>query len=175
MHSWRSGVRFSGRSLTYDVPVGPMGELGVLFNPGMRHEQEERLAKQMLREDDGTGRKGRRRIDLDSGVVVIGADDALPPAEPAPSLTETAAVNGDAYDTASNGISETGVDSTAGPDPAAEEGPVAKERTAPVIKPGEPHVAKHSSTAVPSGKARRQASGPTTPAEPVGKSHRRGR
>lgn len=58
-----------------------MGELGVLFNPGMRHEQEEKLAKQMLREDEGTGRKGRRGIDLESGVVVIGADDA-PSAEP---------------------------------------------------------------------------------------------
>lgn len=44
----------------------------MLFNPGMRHDIEEKAAKQMLREEEGTGRKGRLGIDLDSGVVVIG-------------------------------------------------------------------------------------------------------
>lgn len=53
-----------------------MGELGALFNPGMRHEEEEQRAKQMLREEEGTGRKGRLNIDLSSGVVVIGSDTA---------------------------------------------------------------------------------------------------
>lgn len=54
--------------------MGPLGELGALFNPGMRHEEEEKRAKEMLREDEGTGRKGRLNIDLASGVVVIGSD-----------------------------------------------------------------------------------------------------
>jgi hypothetical protein len=48
-----------------------LGEFGALFNPGMRHELEERRAKQMLREEEGSARKGRLGIDLDSGVAVI--------------------------------------------------------------------------------------------------------
>ncbi|MEO7125443.1 MAG: DUF6191 domain-containing protein [Nakamurella sp.] len=153
-----------------------MGELGVLFNPGIRHEQEEKLAKQMLREDEGTGRKGRRRIDLDSGVVVIGADDALPLAEPESSVAETSAVNGAVVDRrTSDGTAEPDADSAARTDSAAEQEPAANGRSAPVIKPGEPHVAKYASTAVPSGKARRHTSGPIAPATPIGKSHRRGR
>lgn len=67
-----------------------MGELGVLFNPGMRHEQEEKLAKQMLREDEGTGRKGRLGIDLESGVVIIGSPSADPAAEPDVDGTDSA-------------------------------------------------------------------------------------
>jgi hypothetical protein len=48
-----------------------LGEFGALFNPGMRHELEERRAKQMLREEEGNARKGDLRIDLESGVAVI--------------------------------------------------------------------------------------------------------
>lgn len=48
-----------------------MGELGALFNPGMRHEIEERQSKAMRREEEGSARKGDLRIDLDSGVAVI--------------------------------------------------------------------------------------------------------
>ena len=51
--------------------MGPLGELGALFNPGMRHELEERRSKEMRREEEGTGRKGHLRIDLESGVAVI--------------------------------------------------------------------------------------------------------
>src|SRR6478752_1027817 len=54
-----------------------MGELGALFNPGMRHELEERRARAARREEEGNARDGDLRIDLDSGVAVInlGADD----------------------------------------------------------------------------------------------------
>lgn len=56
-----------------------MGELGALFNPGMRHELEERRARAARREEEGNARDGDLRIDLDSGVAVINApgdDDA---------------------------------------------------------------------------------------------------
>jgi hypothetical protein len=48
-----------------------MGELGALFNPGMRHEIEERESKQNSREEEGNARDGDLRIDLASGVAVI--------------------------------------------------------------------------------------------------------
>ena len=60
-----------------------MGELGALFNPGMRHELEERRAKAMRREEEGNARDGDLRIDLESGVAVInipGADEDMPTA-----------------------------------------------------------------------------------------------
>lgn len=50
-----------------------MGELGALFNPGMRHELEERRAKAARREEEGNARDGDLRIDLESGVAVINA------------------------------------------------------------------------------------------------------
>lgn len=52
-----------------------MGELGALFNPGMRHELEERRARAARREEEGNARDGDLRIDLDSGVAVINAPD----------------------------------------------------------------------------------------------------
>ena len=48
-----------------------MGELGALFNPGMRHEIEERKSKEMRREEEGDSDPGDLRIDLFSGVAVI--------------------------------------------------------------------------------------------------------
>lgn len=51
--------------------MGPLGELGALFNPGMRHEIEERQAKANRREEEGNARDGDLRIDLASGVAVI--------------------------------------------------------------------------------------------------------
>ena len=59
-----------GRCRSLDL-VGPMGELGALFNPGMRHELEERQAKAARREEEGNARDGDLRIDLESGVAVI--------------------------------------------------------------------------------------------------------
>ncbi len=50
-----------------------MGELGALFNPGMRHELEERQAKAARREEEGNAKDGDLRIDLESGVAVINA------------------------------------------------------------------------------------------------------
>ena len=48
-----------------------MGELGALFNPGMRHELQERQAKAARREEEGNATDGDLRIDLESGVAVI--------------------------------------------------------------------------------------------------------
>ena len=48
-----------------------MGELGALFNPGMRHELAERKAKALRREEEGNAGDGELRIDLESGVATI--------------------------------------------------------------------------------------------------------
>lgn len=48
-----------------------MGPLGEIFNPGMRHEIEERRSKALRREEEGNARDGDLRIDLDSGQVVF--------------------------------------------------------------------------------------------------------
>ena len=58
-------------ALTYAEDVGPLGELGALFNPGMRHEIEERKSKANRREEEGNARDGDVRIDLASGVAII--------------------------------------------------------------------------------------------------------
>lgn len=58
-------------ALTYAEDVGPLGELGALFNPGMRHEIEERKLKANRREEEGNARDGDVRIDLASGVAII--------------------------------------------------------------------------------------------------------
>jgi len=72
-----------------------MGELGALFNPGMRHELEERRSKAMRREEEGNARDGDLRIDLESGVAVInvpGADGGT--AEQSPAAAEQSSVSG---------------------------------------------------------------------------------
>nr|WP_246231806.1 DUF6191 domain-containing protein [Nakamurella aerolata] len=48
-----------------------MGEIGALFNPGMRHEIEERRRKQSHREEAGNADPGKLGIDLLSGTAVI--------------------------------------------------------------------------------------------------------
>lgn len=48
-----------------------MGPLGEIFNPGMRHEIEERRSKALRREEDGNARDADLRIDLESGFVNI--------------------------------------------------------------------------------------------------------
>jgi len=55
-----------------------MGELGALFNPGMRHEIAERQAKAIRREEEGNARDGDLRIDLASGVAVISVNVTAP-------------------------------------------------------------------------------------------------
>src|SRR6476646_5249177 len=68
-----------------------MGELGALFNPGMRHELEERQAKAARREEEGNARDGDLRIDLESGVAVINV-----PGDPADEHADGDAANADA-------------------------------------------------------------------------------
>ena len=61
-----------------------MGELGALFNPGLRHELEERQAKAARREEEGNAKDGDLRIDLESGVAVInvsGGEDSASSSE----------------------------------------------------------------------------------------------
>jgi hypothetical protein len=79
--------------------VGPLGELGALFNPGMRHEIEERKSKANRREEEGNARDGDFRIDLASGVAVINVpgrtgdeskDPVAQPAVAAPANTDNA-------------------------------------------------------------------------------------
>lgn len=133
--------------------MGPLGELGALFNPGMRHEIEEQLSKQMLREEEGTGRKGRLGIDLDSGVVVMG-DIADPPAEDDSDDDQaTVAPAGDkeTHDAVSD-QAQTKATSDSG-DPAL----VPASRPTPAVLPPEPKVARSTdSTLVPQGKRQRQ-------------------
>jgi hypothetical protein len=59
-----------------------MGELGALFNPGMRHEIAERQAKAVRREEEGNARDGDLRIDLASGVAVISIPTVTAPQAP---------------------------------------------------------------------------------------------
>ncbi|MBN9609551.1 MAG: hypothetical protein BGO26_07780 [Actinobacteria bacterium 69-20] len=163
--------------------MGPLGELGALFNPGMRHEEEEKRAKQMLREEEGTGRKGRLGIDLESGVVVIGADGAArADADPA----DRGAANGrgrpepdresGSASAASGAATGAATDTDGGRNGAvngATDGAPAKR----AAKPGEPQVAHRSVTAAPEGKARRgtgggPAAGRPATGNPVGKARR---
>lgn len=73
---------------------GPLEELGALFSPGMRHEQERREKLAVLREDEGNSADPPSTVDLDRGIAVLrlpksgaGADAAgqptAPPARPA--------------------------------------------------------------------------------------------
>jgi hypothetical protein len=145
----------------------------------MRHEEEEKRAKQMLREEEGTGRKGRLGIDLESGVVVIGADGAArADADPA----DGGAANGrgrpepdreSGPNSASSGAASDANGGRNGAVDSAGDGAPAKR----AAKPGEPQVAHRSVTAAPEGKARRGAGGgpaagrPAT-GNPVGKARR---
>jgi len=44
--------------------------IGSLFNPGQRHQEEEKRRLQSTRQEEGDS-SGGKRIDLDSGTVVI--------------------------------------------------------------------------------------------------------
>ena len=65
-----------------------MGELGALFNPGMRHELEERRSKAMSREEEGNARDGDPHIDLESGVAVISSSSSEVPTQARPAASE---------------------------------------------------------------------------------------
>jgi hypothetical protein len=54
------------------MPWGPMEELSALFAPGIRHEQAEKQLREVLRDDEGTGDRGRvSTVDLDGNKAVI--------------------------------------------------------------------------------------------------------
>lgn len=81
-----------------------MTEWGIdtLFNPGKRHMDEEKRRLQSTREEVGDS-SGGRRIDLESGKMVIRRTPTAPPAE---SLGDDA---GDgAVEEASDGLSDPG-------------------------------------------------------------------
>ncbi len=157
----------------------------------MRHEMEERRAKQMLREEEGTGRKGNLRIDLESGVVVIpsnghgaGADDRDCPA---------GSDDGDgvADDAGDGAVADTDGDEVAGDDTAKDAaydnarssdddqratdvdevhgGQAGGDALAAVAAPraGQPQPATRSAGAVPTGKAGRRTRGGSTSPTPV--------
>ena len=65
-----------------------MGELGALFNPGMRHELEERRSKAMRREEEGNARDGDLHIDLESGVAVISSHSSETTSPPPSAVAE---------------------------------------------------------------------------------------
>jgi uncharacterized protein DUF6191 len=79
--------------------------LDTLFNPAKRHMDDEKRRLQSTREEVGDS-SGGKRIDLESGKVVIRRDDADPEADGAPS-----GAAGDSND--ANGAPE----ATAGADP----------------------------------------------------------
>lgn len=110
-----------------------MGELGALFNPGMRHELEERRSKAARREEEGNARDGDLRIDLESGVAVInipGDDQDQPPGEEQPAGDPGA----DPQTAAQRAATETPA-SSAQHGPAEEHAPDDKPAPAPVLKP----------------------------------------
>ena len=67
-----------------------MGPLGEIFNPGMRHEIEERRSKALRREEEGNARDADLRIDLESGFVNIVAPPAAPEAAKAADAADSA-------------------------------------------------------------------------------------
>src|SRR3954454_22761828 len=79
-----------------------MGELGALFNPGMRHELEERRSKAARREEEGNARDGDLRIDLESGVAVIAVDGPEDDASNGTASDGTPSDGSASNDTASN-------------------------------------------------------------------------
>lgn len=138
----------------------------------MRHEEEEKRAKHMLREEEGTGRKGRLGIDLDSGVVVIGADRS---GTEAPLAGDHARRDSDSRPDdhgAEPSAGDAGTGNDAGRNGSARSADRSKSRSA---KPGEPQIARRSPGAAPEGKARRRGgsdSGSGVASSPVGKARR---
>ncbi len=113
-----------------------MGELGALFNPGMRHELEERQAKAARREEEGNARDGDLRIDLESGVAVIniaGADEEDPGAAADPA----AAAAGSDDTTGASAIPADAATPATQPDasPTAEPASPTAEPATPVLRP----------------------------------------
>lgn len=128
-----------------------MGELGALFNPGMRHELEERQAKAARREEEGNANDGDLRIDLESGVAVIKSEgqqdisgelaDAAAPAvdaEVAPKASSERPASRSAAKIRDDGEATPGAPATApqAPIPAATTPAHASARTSQAVKAG---------------------------------------
>jgi hypothetical protein len=75
------------------VGWGPLEELGALFAPGMRHEQQRRKDLEMLRDDEGNAADPPSTVDLDRGVAVLRLPNATtpPPRSAAAKAAEAAA------------------------------------------------------------------------------------
>ena len=123
--------------------MGPLGELGALFNPGMRHEIEERESKANRREEEGNARDGDLRIDLASGVAVINIPSR--PASDAPSTTSDATPESSDSDAAGTGTAD-GV--AASDEPAASSAPIPPAAARPAAAPA--RSGRHSSRSTPS-------------------------
>ncbi len=116
-----------------------MGELGALFNPGMRHELAERQAKAARREEEGNARDGDLRIDLESGVAVInvvGADNE----QAATESSQADEANSEATAAGTAAAEDPSADIADAEDPIPEDAtagtPAAQVRpTAPKVKP----------------------------------------
>ncbi len=168
--------------------MGGLGEFGALFNPGMRHELEERRAKQMLREEEGTGRKGRMGIDLDSGVALIpgresaGRADRADDADDADTTdADVSDAHADASDATDDHADSTAADSTDtgagdrnGTQASGDRSGDRSGRGAAGQREDRAATTDVRRLAVPAGKARRGASGNTTPGtpSPAGKARR---
>ncbi|MGW1323868.1 DUF6191 domain-containing protein [Streptomyces antibioticus] len=62
--------------------AGMMNELHDLLSPTHRHVAEEKERRLVLREDAGSGAPPLRRVDLESGRVVVRSETPPPPSEP---------------------------------------------------------------------------------------------
>lgn len=92
-----------------------MGELGALFNPGMRHEIAERQAKAARREEEGTADPGSLRIDLLSGIAVINLG---PDAQDAPADGQYESDEGDTVTDEEDTVTDETTDAAAADDPS---------------------------------------------------------
>ncbi len=141
-----------------------MGELGALFNPGMRHELEERQAKAARREEEGNAKDGDLRIDLESGVAVINVSGGEDSASRSENENSTS-------DDAQPAVSETGTSDTGGSetdDSGAPEAAVPGGADEPAA--GRPAASRASSRSARPVKAARGSATPEKPAlQPRGK------
>jgi len=164
-----------------------MGELGALFNPGMRHELEERQAKAARREEEGNAKDGDLRIDLESGVAVINMsagdgtvssddstvsdeDGTVPDANGAVSDEDGTVSDGNGAATAGvgAGVGAEGSVGQSGSDSQTSRAPVADPAEAPVE--ARPAASKSPSRSARAGKSGRGAGSPEKPVlQPRGK------
>jgi hypothetical protein len=115
-----------------------MEELGALFSPGMRHEQQRRQDLEMLRDEEGNAADPPSTVDLDRGIAVI----RLPrPATPPPDAEDDAEADATELDSAEADAEHD--DEPAGTEPAGTEPTAATGNgAAPAPEPAEEAQAK---------------------------------